>query len=78
MCRILIEIEGGIITQITTDKEMEVVIVDHDLFLESEPMVIVHDPDTIIQGGEKFSKSFLQSLDEYEQGIGEELKKLNL
>ncbi len=77
MCRILIEREGGNIMRILTDKkELEVVVVDLDYEHKDDPAFVF--TTDLIEGSEKFSKSYLASSDEDYQRIGETLKKLAL
>jgi hypothetical protein len=74
MCKILIEIEGGEVSKVTTNKQMEVIVVTRRPCLA--PNVEMVEIDTILNGGENFSKSYRDSLDEDDQVIYHSLKIL--
>lgn len=83
MCKILIEIEGGCIQSITTDRDMTIVVIDRDNIERDENDKLVsivshYEPDTILPGGENFSTVYGESIDEQDKAIYDDLKKLGL
>jgi hypothetical protein len=76
----MVEISGGCITSIRTDRKMQIVIVDRDNYdpqENSKELVNLWDPD-ILGPSEKFSKSFGESIDNEDREIWKQLKSVNL
>ena len=79
--KVLITMQGGMIQNITTDQDMDIVIVDYDLPSHGEPAFKgCYAPDYIVKGGE-FAEMFQNmtgaELTPEEIEVRDELKRIH-
>lgn len=80
MCKILIEVSGGSIQKITTDRNMKIILLDRDNNFKEDNIGLIgeYSPDVILPIGEKFSKEFGKSEDEQDKIVYETLKSMDI